>query len=130
MALSQEKSKRKITGGRYRDYRKKKLSSLSSLPAHTKLGETRVKTRRVRSGKIKRIMLQANKINVLDPKDKKMQVTEIKTVTDNPANRNFVRRNIITKGTILETKLGKVKVTSRPGQSSILNGILLSESKA
>ena len=59
-------------------------------------------------------------------KTKKIQKTEVLTVVDSPANRNFIRRNIITKGSILETKLGKVKVTSRPGQEGMLNGVLIS----
>ncbi len=125
MALSQERSLRKVSGGRYRAYRKKRLSNLASLPTHTKIGETRVKVKRERSGSLKNTLLVVNKINVLDPKSKKVQVTEINKVIDNPANRNFIRRNIITKGTILDTKMGKVRVTSRPGQNSVLNGILI-----
>ena len=37
----------------------------------------------------------------------------------------LVRRNIITKGSIVETKLGKAKVTCRPGQEGSVNGVLL-----
>ena len=129
MVILQERSARKITGGRYKDYRKKKLFNLGSLPTHTKVGKTKVKVKRERSGSLKYTLLSANKINVIDQKTKKMAVTEIVTVADNPANRNFIRRNIITKGTILETKIGRVKVTSRPGQSSVLNGVLISEKK-
>jgi len=36
-----------------------------------------------------------------------------------------VRRNIITKGAILQTDLGKVRVTNRPGQEGVINGILV-----
>jgi len=46
-------------------------------------------------------------------------------VTENFANPNLVRRNILTKGTVVETKLGKVKITSRPGQEGTVNGKLL-----
>jgi small subunit ribosomal protein S8e len=34
-----------------------------------------------------------------------------------------VRRNIITKGAVVDTDIGHVKITSRPGQSGALNGI-------
>jgi small subunit ribosomal protein S8e len=37
-----------------------------------------------------------------------------------------VRRNIITKGAVVDTSVGKVKVTSRPGQHGIINGIIIS----
>ena len=46
-------------------------------------------------------------------------------VVDNPANRNFVKRNIMTKGTVVETDKGKVRITSRPGQEGSLNGVLV-----
>ena len=98
---------------------------MGSMPAFTKLGETKVKIKRKLGGTLKSSIFSANKINVLNPKTKKSQVTEIVSVIENPSNRNFVRRSIITKGAILETKLGKVKVTSRPGQEGTFNGILI-----
>ncbi|MFH1511592.1 MAG: 30S ribosomal protein S8e, partial [Candidatus Woesearchaeota archaeon] len=33
--------------------------------------------------------------------------------------------NIITKGTIVDTDKGKVRITSRPGQDGTLNGVLV-----
>ena len=44
---------------------------------------------------------------------------------ETPSNRFFARQNIITKGTILETEIGKVKVTNRPTQEGNINGILV-----
>ena len=46
-------------------------------------------------------------------------------VIENTANPNYVRRNIITKGAIVETPEGNAKVTSRPGQDGVINGILI-----
>ena len=63
--------------------------------------------------------------NVLDPKTKKVKKAKIKVVVENKANVNFVRRNIITKGSVVNTKLGKVRVTSRPGQEGFVNGVLI-----
>ena len=125
MVVYQEHSKRKVSGGRYVPARKKILANMGSMPAFTKLGETKVKIKRKLGGTLKSSIFSANKINVLNPKTKKSQVTEIVSVIENPSNRNFVRRSIITKGAILETKLGKVKVTSRPGQEGTFNGILI-----
>ena len=67
----------------------------------------------------------ANRINVIDPKDNSSKNVEIKTVLENSANAHFVRRNIITKGAIVETEIGKAKITSRPGQKGIVNGVLI-----
>lgn len=125
MARSSERSKRKLSGGLYKKSQKKRLHSLASQPTLTIVGETKVKTRRVRAGKIKATLLKTNKANVYNPKTKKYAVTEITTVLENPANRHYVRRNIITKGTLVETKLGKAKITSRPGQQPIINAVLV-----
>lgn len=63
-------------------------------------------------------------MNVLDPKTNKYEKSKIKTVLETPANMHFARRNIITKGTILNTEKGKV--TSRPGQTGVVNATLIS----
>ena len=126
MVVYQKHPKRKSTGGRYRFPEKKKLANMGSLPALTKVGERKAKAKREMGGNSKTTLLSINKINVINPKTKKSQVTEVVTVVESPANRNFIRRNIITKGTVLDTKLGKVRVTSRPGQEGTLNGVLIS----
>ncbi len=125
MVVYQKRSKRKLTGGRYISSEKKRLYYTGSIPTLTKVGETKVKLRREQGGSIKQALLSANKVNVMNPKSKKAQITDIVTVVESPANRNFIRRNIITKGSIVETKLGKVRITSRPGQEGALNGTLL-----
>ncbi len=40
-------------------------------------------------------------------------------------NADLTRQSIITKGSIVETEKGKVKITSRPGQDGVLNGIFV-----
>ena len=125
MALSQARSKRKSTGGRYKDFRKKRHHNMSGLPSLTRLEERRVKVLRARGGNLKRRLLSTNIANIYDPQNKKYQQAKIKTITDNPANRHFIRRNIMTKGTIIDTEMGKAKVTSRPGQDGIVNAVLV-----
>ena len=44
----------------------------------------------------------------------------------NAASKDLNRRHILTKGAVVETELGNAKITSRPGQQGILNGILIS----
>lgn len=63
--------------------------------------------------------------NVTDPATGKTEKTEINRVTKNPANVDYQRRGVITKGAILETPLGIARVTSRPGQHGVINAILI-----
>jgi small subunit ribosomal protein S8e len=47
------------------------------------------------------------------------------TEVENPANKNYIRRNILTRGAVVMTELGKAKITSRPGQDGEVNAILV-----
>ncbi|MFA5176268.1 MAG: 30S ribosomal protein S8e [Candidatus Nanoarchaeia archaeon] len=125
MVRSHLRAKRKITSGKYINFRKKKISELAGNPILTSLQETKKKSVRARSGCQKQKMLTANVANVFNPKTKKSKVVKIKTIVENPANRHYVRRNIMTKGAIIDTELGKAKVTSRPGQEGTLNAVLI-----
>jgi SSU ribosomal protein S8E len=49
----------------------------------------------------------------------------IQNVIENPANVNYIRRNIITKGAVIETNEGNARVTSRPGQTGQVNAVLI-----
>jgi small subunit ribosomal protein S8e len=125
MAITQSRSRRKISGSRYRGYRKKRLFELGNLPRLTKLGEKKIKSMKIKFGKEKSVLLQTDIANVYDPKSKKYTKTKIITIIENPANRHFVRRNIMTKGAIIKTEIGNAKITSRPGQESIVNAVLI-----
>jgi len=74
-------------------------------------------------GNKKTYLLKSNTINVT-VKDK-IKKTEIKNVLETPSNRFLARQNILTKGTIVETDLGKVKISNRPTQEGNVNGILV-----
>lgn len=125
MARSQARSKRKASGGRYHPARSKKKSELAGYAANTRVDdETKARSKRTIGGNSKKSLLTVKLVNVADKKGKTSK-TEILNVLENPANPNLVRRNIITKGAIVETKLGKVKITSRPGQEGSVNGVLL-----
>lgn len=125
MARSQDRARRKPSGGRYHSSRSKKKVELSGYAANTRLSDkAKVKKKRTLGGNNKRALLLVKFINVADKKGKTTK-TEILNVIENPANPNLVRRNVITKGAIVETKLGKAKITSRPGQEGMVNGVLL-----
>jgi small subunit ribosomal protein S8e len=115
------KKGRKITGGKYLKRRKKKLSERPGQKRIVKLGEEKRKTVRTRGGNTKTYLLKGKFVNVGKKK------VEIKNVIETPSNRFLARQNIITKGTIVETDLGKVKISNRPTQEGVINGILLKE---
>ncbi len=123
--ITQRRSKRKVSGGRYKKDRKKKLSEIGRTPSLTRIGKTRVKKLRVRGGNLKFRLFSTDVANVFDPKTKKYSKTKILSVVENPANRHYTRRNIMTKGTIIETELGKARITSRPGQEGNINAVLI-----
>ncbi|MEM4271198.1 MAG: 30S ribosomal protein S8e [Candidatus Pacearchaeota archaeon] len=125
MTLSHWRSRRKPTGGLYRHQRKKKLHDLGKDASNTKMGALKRKILRVRGANQKSRLFSCDVVNLFDPKTKKCSLEKIKTVVDNPANRHFVRRNIITKSSIILTEKGKAKVTSRPGQDGMINAILI-----
>ena len=124
MARDQDRSNRKASGGRYHSFRSKRKSELAGYAANTKLGERKARAKRVLGGNSKRSLLSVNEVNVADKKGK-VTKTKIINVLENPANPHLVRRNILTKGAIVKTDLGKVKITSRPGQESTVNGVLV-----
>ncbi|HLA22967.1 MAG TPA: 30S ribosomal protein S8e [Candidatus Nanoarchaeia archaeon] len=120
---------RKITGGRYVKSRKKKLYERKKQERTIKIGAEKKKIQMIRGGKRKTHLLTAKFVNVLmKAKDKKLPLNkriEIKNVVETPSNRFLARQNIITKGTIVETELGKVRITNRPSQEGMVNGILI-----
>lgn len=125
MAIWQGESVRKPTGARAKSNRNKRKMEFGREPAETKIGDRKIKKIRTKGGQEKIRLNTEQKINVVDPKTQKVQVAEITGVVENQANTHFVRRNIITKGAVVETDLGKVKVTSRPGQHGMINGIII-----
>ena len=44
---------------------------------------------------------------------------------ENHADPNYVRRNILTRGAIIKTDIGNARILNRPGQSGVVNAILI-----
>ncbi len=130
MGIWQGRSRRKPTGGRLRPIRKKRRFEIARELQQAIVGTGNVKRYRVRGANQKLRILTASSINVFDPATKTMKVAKIVTVRENPANPNYVQRNIITKGAIVETDLGLVQVRSRPGQDGVLNGVRVAKAGA
>jgi small subunit ribosomal protein S8e len=91
----------------------------------TKIAAPKRKVTRVKGGTSKSVLLKSDSINLIDPKSRKATVGKIQMVVDNPANRNFVRANVLTKGTVVNTDKGKARITNRPGQEGTVNGVLV-----
>jgi len=117
--------KKKLSGGRKKAYRTKRRYEKGSFPTETTLGEPKQKIIRRRGNNTKTRLPSTNQANISDPATGKTQRTEIQRVIRNPANVDYDRRGVITKGTIIETPLGSARVTSRPGQHGLVNAILV-----
>ena len=125
MAISQKRPQRKKSGAFLKDFRKKRQNELGRDPSHTKIGDKQVIALRTIGGNTKLRLMMISTANLYNPKTKKYQKVKIINETDNPANRNFIRRNILTKGAIIETDAGKAKITSRPDQDGVVNAVLV-----
>jgi len=91
------------------------------------------KERRVplkKKGGVKKTAAEHVLFALVSVKGGKAQKAKIINVLQTPDNRHFARENVITKGAIIETAIGKARVTSRPGQSGSVNAVLVEEKKA
>lgn len=127
MALWQGKAKRSRSGRRIRYARGKRKFEIGRESLLTTIGANRLKVIRTKGNNRKIRVKTSDIVYILDPKTLKTKKTEILTVKENPANIHYVRRNIINKGAIIETKIGKAKITSRPGQCGTINAVLLTK---
>lgn len=125
MAITRKRSNVKPTGGKLNKLRKKKKRDFGTDFIAVKIGEDKRKVLKTIGGNSKTKIVEAENVNATDPKTGKTTKTKILTVKENLANPNFVRMNVITKGATVETELGLVKITSKPGQHGILNGTLI-----
>jgi len=115
--------KRKITGGKRSNYGKKNHER-GGYPAETQIGETVRLFKRSKGSVNKQKLLKVKFANVTNPETKETKRVQVFEVVRNPVSVDYNRRNIITKGTIIETDLGEATVTSRPGQAGIINAVL------
>jgi len=118
-------SRRKTTGGRLVQARGKRRTEISSEKQFALVGEPKRKIYRKTGGNTLVRVLSDNRVSVNDPTKGTTKIASISTVVENPANPNYVRRNILTKGAVIETDLGRVRITSRPGHDGVINGVLM-----
>jgi small subunit ribosomal protein S8e len=94
-------------------------------PTETLMGEPKRVTIDSRRKSKKTPALRLTQVNVTDPEKNVTFRAELQDVEKNPANMDYQRRKVITRGTIIKTSKGRARVTSRPGQDGILNAILI-----
>jgi small subunit ribosomal protein S8e len=117
------KSGRKISGGKYKKPKKKKLTGRQKQARITKIGDTKTKTINGRGNTKKLISLLGNIVNLAS--SNKTKTTKISNVLETPSNTFLARQNILIKGAIIETELGKAKITNRPSQEGNIQARLI-----
>ncbi|MDW7731334.1 MAG: 30S ribosomal protein S8e [Methanolobus sp.] len=120
----QGRSRRTYTGAKIKAARGKRKYELGRESADTHINEAKRKNISTTGGNRKVRLLQCNVANVTDSQGKAQKAT-IETVVGNTANEHYVRRNILTKGSVVKTTLGNARITSRPGQDGVVNAVLL-----
>ena len=119
--------KRKHTGGLIKHTRSRRSDEKDSFSVDTLLGNHSIRVKNSRGGNVKISLVSDNSVNVIDKSTNSIKKVAITSVLKNPSNRDYERRGVITRGAILDTELGKGRVLSRPGQSGIIDGILINE---
>lgn len=114
---------KKISGGKYHPLRKKKLYERHSPPRLTSLGQKKVRSLKTKGGERKDVLLATDKVFVLDQKTKKGKIVKIKSVVQIPSNRYL--KNVLMKGAIIDTEMGKARITNRPGQEGNVFAVLV-----
>jgi len=125
MPAWQKPIKQKESGGRKRSNQKKHKREMGRYPIETRMGDRSIKHQRVRGGNQKVKLYFDDYINVTDGST--TQRVKIQDVLENPSNKDYNRRKIITRNTLVKTELGNVRVSSRPGQTPVINGKLVKE---
>ena len=119
----QGRSARKRTGGRLKHASKKKRHQLGREPTETTVDDPRFRVIDARGTEDKLRALSTNVAHLADGGE--TTEVDIEDVVENPANVNYARPNIITKGAIIETSEGRARVTSRPGQVGQVSAVAL-----
>lgn len=126
MSYYQGDDLKKPSGGRKYPHRGKRKYELGSPPTKTTLAESEERElARTYGGNVKVKLKTSTYVNVaVGGTVKRAKVLDVVETPENPQNSKF---KIISRGSIVKTDLGLVKITSRPGQDGVLNGILIQQ---
>ena len=114
----------KGTGGKRGKAADKKLRFVGGTFTATKVGASEKRAVKRGRGNTAKVKLRTAKfVNVLTKEG--MKKVTLRTVLETPDNRHYARQNILTRGAVVDTEIGKVKITNRVGQDGVVNGKLL-----
>ena len=116
---------RKLTGGRKVAMRGRRKFEIDRYPNEAVVGPSQVIARRIRGNNNKVAFKRAEFANVIDQENRRVTKSKILRVTKNPANRDYERRGVVSKGAIIESESGTARVVSRPGQDGVVNAVLI-----
>src|SRR5215208_6492882 len=117
---------RKLTGGRKVAMRGRRKFEIDRYPNEAVVGPSQVVVRRIRGNNNNKVAFKSAEFaNVIDQENKRVIKSKILRVTKNPANRDYERRGVVSKGAIIESENGTARVVSRPGQDGVVNAILI-----
>jgi small subunit ribosomal protein S8e len=116
---------RKLTGGRKVAMRGRRKFEIDRYPNEAVVGPSQVIARRIRGNNNKVAFKRAEFANVIDQENRRVTKSKILRVTKNPANRDYERRGVVSKGAIIESESGTARVLSRPGQDGVVNALLI-----
>ena len=114
----------KTTGGRRHPLRIRRKYETDRYPNEAVNGAQETITRHVRGRNRKTALKSIDFVN-LATGGAKVKISKIVKVLENATNNDYKRRGIITKGAVLETEDGKCRVLSKPGQTGVVNAILI-----
>ena len=115
--------KRKPTGGRSRPHRGRRAYEKDGYAVEPLVGPASSRAISRRGGHVTSAVITADFANVSDASGKATK-SKILRVKKSPANRDYERRGVITKGAVLETEAGEAVVTSRPTADGVVNAVL------
>jgi small subunit ribosomal protein S8e len=118
-----EKKVSRGTGAKKVPSSDKRKRHVGSAPTLTKVDEKeRRKIKRTKGGKRKVALQRAAFANVVMREGvKKVKIISVLESND----PQLTRQNIITKGSIIQTEVGKARVTNSPGQDGVVNAVLV-----
>jgi small subunit ribosomal protein S8e len=121
---------RKLTGGRKVAMRGRRKFEIDRYPNEAVAGPVQIVVRRTRGKNNKVAFKTAEFANIIDQENKKVFRSKILRVTKNPANRDYERRGVISKGALIEIENGTARVVSRPGQDGVVNALMVKTAAA
>ncbi len=118
--------KRRPTGGRSKPSRGRRAYEKDGYAIEPLVGAMSKRPIHRRGGQVTMGVISADFANVSDASGKATK-SKILRVKKSPANRDYERRGVITRGAVLETEMGEAVVTSRPTADGVVNAVLTSK---